>query len=142
MPEEHWAHALAHREGTHLPAVSLRADLETARCVSADSPVLLIQTGLLSRDLAAHCPIRLDPSGMSYDIDQHLAAGVSRTRANVPEYQQAMLACYGGGDAAMFVRLGSGDGLSPATWAALRLRLPIASKTGPVIVLARPWVRG
>ena len=121
---------LAHRVGTPFDAARAEAAIGSARCVSSDSPVLLIETGALHRDLEAGCPLRLDPSGTSYDTDR----GLPRNRPAQPEYQRAMEAYYAGSDAALFMRL-PGDGFSPETWAAIRGRLPVTVDLGPVTVL-------
>ena len=129
--------AVVYRQGTRMPGAALDALLANARCVTADSPVLLIETGTLRRDLDARCPLKLDPSGTSYDTDRGLPPGTPRTRLNLPEYQQVMAAYYGSGDAALFMRLTSGDGFSSETWAAIKARLPVETKDGFVTVQGR-----
>jgi hypothetical protein len=133
--------AVIHRQGSRLPIATLVADLAGARCVTADSPVLLIESGALRRDLDAHCPLMLDPTGTSYDSDRAIA-GVRPSRIHLPEYQAAMAAYYGSGDAAMFARQRTGDGLSPGTWAAIRARLPVETTAAYVTVLRRPVSSG
>jgi len=108
----------------------LTAAIEDARCVSADSPVLLILTGTLQRNLRNGCPLVLDPAGTSYELDR----GSSRPRPERPEYQRAMEMYYGDSDAALFVRLPS-DGLNDATWAAIRRRLPVTVESGSLTIL-------
>jgi alpha-1,2-mannosyltransferase len=127
---------LAHAEGTRFPLAALNGVVANARCVTSDSPVLLIETGALTRDLDAHCPLKLDPTGTSYDSDRSLV-GRQRSRHNMPEYQHAMAAYYGGSDAALFIRLSTGDGFTGATWAAMRSELPLETKVGPITVLRR-----
>ena len=122
--------ALVYPVGTRFDAVKAEAALGNARCVTADSPVLLIETGALRRDLEAGCPLMLDPTGTSYDTDR----GLPRKRPKQPEYQRAMEAYYGGSDAALFMRL-PGDAFSPETWAAIRGRLPVTVELGAVTVL-------
>lgn len=120
------------RTGARFPVTTLDAELAGARCVAADSPILLIETDTLSRDLAAHCPLKLDPSGTSYDVDATIRPDTPRSKR--PQYQQTMASYYASGDAALFQRLSS-DGLSAQTWALIRRRLPIDSKAGPAVVL-------
>ena len=122
--------ALAYPVGTRFDAIAANAVIGGARCVTADSPVLLIETGALHRDLDAGCPLMLDPTGTSYDTDR----GRPRNRGAQPEYQRAMEAYYGGSDAAMFMRL-PGDAFSPETWAAIRGRLPVTVSLGGITVL-------
>ena len=70
--------------GTRLSLGRLDADLAGERCVTADSPTLLIETGALARDLQAGCPLMLDPTGTSYDAGRRTAipapASTLRTR--------------------------------------------------------------
>ena len=131
------AAAVIYRQGTRLPTVAFDAEIATARCVAADSPVLLIETGTLRRDLDAHCPLKLDPSGTSYDTDRNLAPAAARTRLNLPEYQRVMAAYYSSDDAALFMRLTSGDGFTRGTWATIKAQLPVDTKAGPVTALLR-----
>ena len=124
------------RQGTALQRQLLEADLSGARCVSADSPVLLIETTALLRDLDHGCPLVIDPTGTSYDTDRgRLRAGpVGASRSAAPGYQRAMQEWYAHSDAAMFVRRGS-DGLSPATRKAISDALPVVAVHGPVTVM-------
>ncbi len=124
--------SVGHSVGKHLAVARLEPLLAGARCVTADSPVLLIETGAIGRDLHAGCPLKLDPTGTSYDTDH----GSHATRRNRTEYQLAMAEYYGGSDAALFIRL-PGDALRADTWASIGRRLPVATVVGPVTVLAR-----
>ncbi|MFL5778400.1 MAG: hypothetical protein ACJ761_05610 [Chloroflexota bacterium] len=122
--------------GTRLPLAALTADLAAARCVAADSPVLLVVTGTLRRVLDSGCALKLDPAGTSNDTDSGVT-GRARTRRNQPEYQQAMEAYYGNSDAALFARLTEGDGFTAKTWADIRRALPVTRMYGRITVLLR-----
>jgi alpha-1,2-mannosyltransferase len=127
--------AVIHRQGSPLPIALVDAKIANARCVTADSPVLLVETEALRRDLDGHCPLKLDPTGTSYDTDRNMGPGIKPSRIHLPEYQQAMTEYYGSGDAALFARQRTGDGFSPATWSAIEARLPTQTKAAFVIVL-------
>jgi hypothetical protein len=127
--------SLARVEGRALPLADLARDLSSARCVAADSPTLLLVTGVLQGNLDAACPLVLDPSGMSYHTERgRLIPGpAAAARRNAPGYQQAMVDWYTSGDAALFVRLAS-DGLTAATESAIEQRLPVERHRGIVTV--------
>jgi alpha-1,2-mannosyltransferase len=126
------------REGTTLPAAAVTAELAGVRCVTADSPVLLIVTGTLRRDIANGCPLLFDPSGSSYDdVGRGVPPRQAARRGDDLAYQQQMAAYYGAGDAALFSRLTDGDSFQPQTWMTIHSRLPIEINAGPVVVLLR-----
>src|SRR5262249_15951437 len=54
--------------GLRFTVGSFDGALASERCVTADSPTLLIETGTLSRDVAGGCPLMLDPTGIGYDV--------------------------------------------------------------------------
>ena len=126
------AASLARPMAQRVDAPDLVAALATVRCVTADLPVLLIETNTLSRDLASGCPLLLDPSGTSHDTDR----GNRRVRDTQPEYQAAMVRYYTSGDAALFTRP-TEDGLSASTWAAIAQALPVKLTFGQVTLLLR-----
>ena len=119
--------------GTPVDWQRLSATVADARCVTADWPVLLLQTDTLSRSLDNDCPLILDTFGTSIDADR----GDRRPKRQRPEYQAAMAGYYGGGDAALFFNLPS-DGLSEATQAGIHDRLPVTGEVGPILVLSKP----
>jgi hypothetical protein len=132
--------SVARHDGAPLPLSDIGRDISTARCVSADSPALLVLTSSLRRSIAGGCRIVLDPSGTSYDTDRgRLVPGrATVSRRQAPGYQSAMLEWYTSGDAALFARLAS-DGLTRATEAAIERDLPIQRRRGVVTVrLATP----
>ena len=117
--------------GHRLDLSRLRDATAAARCVSTDSPVLLIELDRLSRSVREGCPLVLDPTGTSFDLDRSSTAD----RAHRPEYQAAMAAYYGSGDATLLMRLRTGDGLSAATMASIRDHLPVVTEVGRVTVM-------
>jgi alpha-1,2-mannosyltransferase len=120
--------SLRWRVGTHIMTARIRADVAGAHCVTADSPALLIEIGMLRKVIERGCPLLISPFGVMQDTDRDLK-GAARTASNRVEYQRAMANYYGSSDAALFMRLGS-DALSDATWAAITERLPIEIKRG------------
>ena len=116
--------------GNRLSLERLDAALAGERCVTADSPTLLIETGALARYLQHGCPLMLDPTGVSYD-DSRLTRMPRRADAG---YQAAMAAYYGASDAALFTRLGH-DAFPASTLAAIRRRLPTDGVLGSVTVM-------
>jgi alpha-1,2-mannosyltransferase len=125
--------SLVRREGEPLPLAALERDVAQARCVTADTPALLVLTSALRRDIEAGCRLVLDPTGISYDTDRGrlMAGDVSNARAHATAYQQAMIDWYTSGDAALFAR-SPVDGLTPATIAAIQRRLPVERRRGIV----------
>ena len=75
--------SLLRREGQALPLADVEQDISHARCVSADSPVLLVLTSPLHRNLEARCPLVLDPHrAVIRHGPRSLAPGVSGQRAS------------------------------------------------------------
>lgn len=124
-----------HGTGQKIPLTSSLPDLSQAGCVTADSPLLLINTGAHRRNLERGCPLLLNPGGLSNIINAQ-KPGPNIPRIQLAEYQQAMRDFYSSGDAAMFVRLKE-DQLSSETWAHLQSELPVKQTVGPVTVLFR-----
>ena len=116
--------------GNRLSLGRLDAALAGERCVTADSPTLLIETGALARDLQHGCPLMLDPTGVSYDVGRMT---LLPRRADAA-YQAAMAAYYGTSDAALFARLNH-DAFPASTLAAIRRRLPTDGVLGSVTVM-------
>jgi len=113
------------------PADAVAAALAGARCPTSDSPTLLILTGEMRRMIENGCPLLVSPTGVSYDVDR--GPGPTRlTRPNQLEYQAIMRDYYAGSDAAAFIRADSSNGLSAATWAAIRAKLPVEIHIGRV----------
>jgi hypothetical protein len=131
-----FALAVPRHQGSVLPRASLEADLRDARCVSADSPDLLIETAGLRRDLQNGCHLVIDPTGTSYETDRgNLVAGPVRdARLRAPAYQIAMEEYYDDSNAAMFDQRAI-DGLTPTTSEEITDALPVVVARGPVTVM-------
>jgi hypothetical protein len=126
------AFSLTAPAGRRVATAELTATLGDARCVSSDTPSLLILTGALRSGLRSGCPIVLDPTGVRYDTDRgHLGPGAAGMR-DAPGYQAAMQDWYGSSDAAMFTR--SRRGFSTETWRHIEARLPEQRMVGRVLV--------
>jgi len=126
------AFSLTAPAGSRVATEELTATLGDARCVSSDTPTLLVLTGTLRSGLRSGCPIVLDPSGVRYDTDRgHLESGSAGTR-DAPGYQAAMQDWYGSSDAAMFTR--SRLGFSADTWRRIEASLPLERMVGRVLV--------
>lgn len=124
------------RTGEPLPVATLDQHLAAARCVAADRPILLIETATLQRDLDAACPLVLDTTGTSYDVGRGglMSGAAGAARVNAAAYQRAMLAYYTGSAATMLDQLPA-DGLSSATWSAIRCHFAIQLQLKPVTLL-------
>jgi hypothetical protein len=109
-----WTVAGLHR-GSAFPGARLRQAAASSRCVTADSPVALIQMDLLGRDLERRCRVWVDVTGLTYDT-----AGMRRPNGDpVPRqlnggWQQALIEYLLSGNATIVVRR-DGDGLAPDT---------------------------
>jgi alpha-1,2-mannosyltransferase len=125
------AFSLGSRSGSRVQTRALAAIIEGARCVSSDSPTLLILTGALRRSLRKGCPVVVDPTGIRYDTDRRLAPGSAGMRL-APGYQAAMQAWYGTSDAALFGR--SRAGFTAETWRLIEANLPVERTVGDVLV--------
>ena len=124
--------SLASRVGDRVATADLAATVRGARCVSSDSPTLLILTGALRRGLRSGCPVVVDPTGVRYDTDRgHLGPGAPGMR-RAPGYQAAMQAWYGSSDAALFMR--SRAGFTAETWRLIVASLPVERRVGGVLV--------
>jgi hypothetical protein len=109
-----WIVAGLHR-GSAFPGERLRQAAASSRCVTADSPVALIQMDLLGRDLERRCRVWVDVTGLTYDT-----AGMRRPNGDpVPRqlnggWQRALIEYLLSGNATIVVRR-DGDGLAPDT---------------------------
>ena len=117
--------------GTRLDLPALEVAVGSSRCVTADSPVLLVELDRLGRNVRERCPVVLDPSGNAYDLDR----GDAAKRDVRPGYQAAMEAYYASGGAALFIR-GADARLSAGTLAAIGAHLPVKTLVSGVTVMA------
>ena len=121
-------------EGERLPLAELESDISRARCVSADSPALLVLTSAMRRNLDAGCPLVLDPTGTR---TTRTVVARYRGRRGTGVFTRLAISgdgrWYTSGDVAMFVRPRS-DGLTRASQAAIARRLPVEVRRGIVVV--------
>lgn len=100
--------------GSHFPGRSLERVLVRAPgCVTTDDPIVLIETGALQRNFALRCPVVVDPSGYSYDLQP--AARKHLSRPKNAQWQQFVGRHLASGDVAIVVRFRSAPGLSHRT---------------------------
>jgi hypothetical protein len=105
---------------TPFPGGRLAEAVESVRCVMADAPIGLIMLDSLSRDFRDGCRDWVDVTGRTYGVDDAFAPdGRHLPRRDNRKWQRAVLGYLRSGQAAIVVRAG-GDGLTPATIAALR----------------------
>jgi alpha-1,2-mannosyltransferase len=109
-----------YREGRRLPASRIAEVVEGARCVRADSTAALVATNLLTRDLRRGCPLALDVTGVTYDLDtSQLPEGPPYSaRRGDPAWQQFFSDYIRGADAFIVVQEGA-DGFGPQVQAVI-----------------------
>ena len=92
--------------GTPFPAAALGRAAASSRCVTADSPVVLIQMDLLSRDLERGCRVWVDVTGLTYDTaDVRRPDGKPGCHASLNRpWQQALSGYLLSGNATVLVR--------------------------------------
>ena len=117
--------------------VRLAALVFAARCVTSDSPMLLIRMNMLSRNLERHCQVWVDVSGtvlgpdaMTAGADHHSVPPTDNTR-----WQRDVTSYLLSGDATMVVR--PETGLSAASWTKIREHGELASSGSIVIYRTR-----
>ena len=114
--------------GSHFPGRSLeRVLVQAPGCVTTDDPIALIETGALQRNLALGCPVVIDPSGYSYDLQP--AASRHLGRPQNLQWQRFFRAHLGSGQTAVVVRFRTSAGLSRATRAVIA-RWPVLAVVG------------
>ncbi|SEP62532.1 hypothetical protein [Microlunatus flavus] len=114
--------------GSRFPGASLERVLaQVPGCVTTDDPIALVETGALRRDLALRCPVVVDPSGYSYDLQPSAARHVSRP-AN-QQWQAFLTDHLASGRLAVVVRFRTAPGLSRATRRTIG-RWPVVATVG------------
>ncbi|MBO9553658.1 glycosyltransferase family 39 protein [Cellulomonas sp.] len=103
---------------TVFPAAQIRAHLPSAGCVESDSPATLALLDVLSRDLAARCPVPVDVSGRTYDVGTRDARGRPVPRVHNMAWQRYARSYLLSGSATVLAR-GHGDGFDATTAHAL-----------------------
>ena len=114
--------------GSRFPGRSLEQVLaRTPGCVTTDDPIILIETGALERNFTLDCPVVVDPSGYSYDLQP--AARRHLSRPQNAQWQQFIGRHLASGDVAVVVRFRSAPGLSRRTRATIA-RWPVLADVG------------
>ncbi|MGI3783606.1 MAG: hypothetical protein ACRYG2_22815, partial [Janthinobacterium lividum] len=100
--------------GSPFPGRSLERVLaRSPGCVTTDDPVALIETGALQRNFDLRCPVVVDLSGYSYDLQPGARLHVDRPAdAQWQRFVQRQLAS---GQTAVIVRFRNDPGLSRRT---------------------------
>ena len=100
--------------GSQFPGERLEAVfVEHPGCVVTDDPILLIETGALQRNYALNCPVVVDMSGYSWDIQPSATEQMSRQRNK--QWNAVALQHFSSGDVSVVVRFRSLAGLSQDT---------------------------
>lgn len=100
--------------GSAFPGRTLeRAFAAAPGCVTTDDPVALIETGALQRNFARRCPLVVDLSGYSYDLQPSAARHLARPADQ--QWQRLVQDHLAGGTTAVVVRFRTDAGLSAAT---------------------------
>ena len=105
--------------------------ISAARCVTSDSPMLLIQMDVLGRDLERRCEVWVDVSGTVLGPDAVTADHRTVAPSMNLKWQHSVLSYLLSGDATMVVR--PQTQLSRASWRQIRAHGVLAS-SGPVII--------
>ena len=102
------------RPGSRFPGRTLEASLaHLPGCVTTDDPIALIETGALRRNFERGCPVVVDLSGYSYDLQP--AASRQLSRPHNEQWQRVVVEHLGSGRASVEVRFRTLTGFSRAT---------------------------
>jgi hypothetical protein len=126
------------RAGTSFPARDVARTLAASRCVTADSPDVLILTDVLQRNRQRGCRVLVDLSGLSYDGDAMPLRpdGTPVARALNPAWQRDLTDYLFSGDVLFLTRPAS-DGFSPESLQRLDA-LPLLRHGRGFVLLAVP----
>jgi alpha-1,2-mannosyltransferase len=119
-----------HRQGRRVPVERVAEVLGTVRCVRADSTAALVSTNVLTRDLRRGCPLALDITGVTYDVNSsQLPDGRPGASRRADAAWQRFLGGYVNGANAFLVVQAGADGFGPGLRALFRaqtlvLRVP------------------
>lgn len=114
------------RAGTAFPGARLAKAVSGQRCVTADSPMALIELDALSRSFASGCRDWVDVTGRTYGADR-----MNATRPANPRWQRDLAAYLLSGDAFIVIR--GGTGLSASTRAQLD-RHQVIARSGRFVI--------
>jgi alpha-1,2-mannosyltransferase len=106
------------------------------RCVLSDTPIVLIEMNVLSRDLRNGCPLHPDVTGYTYEGE--LALGPQDQvlpRRNNPAWQKQVLGYLTSGNAVLLARR-KGTGLDRASMQAIK-RWPVLARIDGYTLFAR-----
>lgn len=108
--------ALARPEGRPGPGAVVARAVADARCVTGDTPEVLITSDTMTRDLQHGCAVIVDVTGLTYDQDRgDLGQGwTRRARRRDLEWQRRVARYFTGSDVAV-VAAHNGDGLAAST---------------------------
>jgi hypothetical protein len=100
--------------GTPFPAQAVARTVSSSRCITADSPDVLILTNVLQRNWHRGCRVLVDLGGLSYDRDAIPLRpdGTPVARPLNPLWQRHLTGYLFSGDAVFLTRTAS-DGFSP-----------------------------
>ena len=116
--------------GARIPTAALTAALDGQRgCVTADDPTILVELDVFSRNIARHCPVVIDLTGYSYDLEPR--EDISRIRDVA--FQQFAVDYLSSGRVSLTWRLWTSWGYSSRTRAELR-RWPVLVGVGTYVV--------
>jgi alpha-1,2-mannosyltransferase len=100
--------------GNRFPGRSLEQVLVQAPgCVTTDDPIALIETGALQRNFDLGCPLVLDVSGYSYDLQPGARRHLAREKDT--QWQRFLQHHLASGATAVVVRFRTAPGLSART---------------------------
>ena len=100
--------------GNEFPGEKVEAVLvENPGCVVTDDPILLIETGALQRNYALNCPVVVDMSGYSWDLQPSATKQMSRQKNK--QWNAVALQHFASGDVSVVVRFRTLAGLSDDT---------------------------
>jgi alpha-1,2-mannosyltransferase len=135
------ANSEMHRDGRNNPGVAVQAALAGARCVTADTPAVLIATDELSVDLRHGCPLLLDVTGLTYNQDRgDLAQGsTGHARRSDIEWQRQVERYFAHSDATV-LQTGNPDRLDAATIAEVAARRNTLHDKGYDVLVRSPAV--
>jgi hypothetical protein len=125
--------ALALPAGRRFPAASLRDAVASARCVTADSAVALIELDVLSRDLARGCRVQADVTGPALA----LGSGPRASRSEDPRWQRQLMGYLASGDVVVLMRRPQDNNLSPENAAEIT-SWPLLAAVDHITVRRRP----
>jgi alpha-1,2-mannosyltransferase len=128
---------VAHRPAFTTPVRGtdvLARGVADSRCVMADTPMILIQLDVLSRDLARDCPNWIDVTGRTYDVDAPPEHG-PQGRVHNKRWQADLTRYLLSGDAAILFR--AETGADATTVATLRSHPPLVSHGGVTVYRTR-----